>query len=120
MPEKCAREAGTPDTKMSETAIVISFLQVLILEGIISEGHAHFMLYFYSSRTVTIEDIDRVTRAQLSREYPEGLWRTGESIEPLTPQQAQQFTSTVSAYSIDRYIARINGDAGHSVQLFCS
>ena len=121
--------AANSDTRMLEdkvasaaaTGVVICFLQGLILQGVISEGHAHFMMYMYSWKPITIDDFDRVTRAELTREYPEGLWRTGDGIEPLTTQQAQNFTSTVSAYSIDRWIACRNGDATVTAEDFmCS
>ena len=97
---------GTADTQMTVTAAialashekseVAIFLQGLILQKIITEEHARYLLDIYPCETR--EDLSLVTAVELRCDHPDGLWRTGHTPGPLTSKQTNLFMRSVIGY----------------------
>jgi hypothetical protein len=51
------------------------FLQRLILQGIITDAHATYLLDIYPCEAPG--DLKLITAQELSWDYPDGMWRTG-------------------------------------------
>ena len=72
------------------------FLQRLILQGIITDAHATYLLDIYPCETPG--DLELITAQELSWDYPEGMWRTGGSPGPLNTNQTNIFLCSVVKY----------------------
>ena len=82
---------GTADTQMTVTAAIalashekseIAIFLKIILQKIITDEHARYLLDMYPCETR--EDLSLVTAIELRCDPPDGIWRTGHTPGPLT------------------------------------
>ena len=97
---------GTSDTQMTATAAialashekseVAIFMRGLILQKILTEAHATYLLDMYPCETR--DDLSLITAIELRCDPPDGIWRTGHSPGPLTHKQTNLFMRSVIGY----------------------
>ena len=77
-------------------AVVASFLQGLISQGIITTAHAAYLLDIYPCEIPS--DLSLITGIELSWEYPHGIWNSKEGPAPLNTTQTNLFLRSVLDY----------------------
>ena len=97
---------GTADTRMTATAAMLLasheksevaiFLQGLILQRILTEAHATYLLDMYPCEAR--DDLSLITAIELRCEPPHGIWTTGHSPGPLNIRQTNLFMRSVIGY----------------------
>ena len=97
---------GTTDTQMTATAAialashekseVAIFMRGIILQKILTEAHATYLLDMYPCETR--DDLSLITAIELRCDPPDGIWRTGHSPGPLTHKQTNLFMRSVIGY----------------------